>query len=69
MVVQKKDEAKKETVKEDTRPSAQKYRLACQACTGVAEVTTDPTKGGNVVCPHCGKETPRKPEHYILMSI
>lgn len=47
--------------------SAGSYRLVCEACTGIAEVTSDITQKGAVLCKVCGKETPRKRENYIAL--
>jgi rRNA maturation endonuclease Nob1 len=45
-----------------------KYRLFCNACTGVAEYVSEPVNKGSVVCANCGKETLRRKRSYILLT-
>ena len=47
--------------------TAMKYRLYCNACTGVAEYTEEKKKG-SVICQNCGKRTDRKSESYIQLT-
>ena len=56
-----------ETTEEVAPVVKTKYRLFCEACTGVAKISTNPTDGGVVTCAKCGSMTPQKAANWIQM--